>query len=285
MKNTSNLRVIVNALAIASLLATPLPARSADDARKQILPSAHPLSKIVVQVNQVGADPLMFGNGFVVGSEGCHLLTNFHVAFGKGRDAKGEIAYVQPIQPGHELEVSVGLNSKTGTFQRKLKARVVEFAAYRPNDRRGLRNDMAMLKLDECLGKDYALARCEVPDDNVKVPETELSTLSLTKVDSSRSALYLEEKCVSASTSQTAGLFFHTCQSLPSMSGSPIFRKDSDGGFTIVGITTGRMPLVNGNEAPYAIYSSIMTPFVQGILGSGTKQREIKSALSTEATP
>ena len=127
-----------------------------------------------------------------------------------------------------------------------------------------------MLKLDDCLGKEYGLARFEIPDQNVKVPETGLATLSLTKDQSARTALYLEEKCASAEDTKIAGVFFHSCENLPSMSGSPIFRKDADGGFTVVGIMTGNMPFANGKMLAYAIYSSIMTPFVQGILGSGT---------------
>lgn len=278
MKSTSKLSVIVNTLGVVALLGNSLPAQAGE--RKQIAPSAHPLAKIIVQVNQIGADPLMVANGFVAGSDGCHVLTNFHVAFGKGRDAAGEVAFVETIETGHEVEVSVGLNSKTGAFQRKMKARVVEFAAYR-RDRRGIRNDLAMLKLDECLGKDYALARFEVPDDTVKVPQTELSTLSLTKDHAARTALYLEEECASADDSKIAGLFFHSCKTINGMSGSPIFRKDADGGYTIVGISTGIMPFVGGKNLPYAIYSSIMTPFVQGVLGSSTINM---AALATKAS-
>lgn len=256
----------------AALICASVSSYSGEGARKRISPSAHPMSKAVVQVSQVGVGASTFevGNGIVVGENGCHVLTNFHVAFGKAKRLDGGTVLVDRLEAGHMVDVGVDLNERTGSFERTIKARVVEFLNYHPTELRRRKNDQVLLRLDNCLGRAYGIARIEIPGVGVHVPQTFLYTLSISKIDAKTSGLFLESECFAAADTPVAGLFFQTCESLPGMSGSPIFRQDSDGGYTVVGMSTGKLIVKNGKEVPFAIYSSAIGPFVQSVVGSGT---------------
>ena len=176
---------------------------------------------------------------------------------------------VDKVETGHVVEVGVDLNGDTGKFGRTLKARVVEFKNYSRSKGRGfLKNDLAMLRLDECLGNAYGLARFEMPDKSIKVPRTVLSTLSLTRTSAATTGLFYEAQCVAGATTPIAGLFMQTCDTIPGMSGSPIFRSETAGTYTVVGIVSGSFETEGYGEIPYAIYSSQLTPFVESVLGS-----------------
>jgi hypothetical protein len=267
MKSITVLKFSVKLLT-AAVLTTPFSAYSGESARKVIAPTAHPLAKIIVQVSQVGSTTAA-ANGFVVGGDGCHVLTNFHVAFGKGKTASGDVEWVKPFATGHPLDIKLNLKAD-GTFNKQLKGRVIEYGAYDHDDLFGRSNDLAMVKLDECLGKEYGIARFEMPDRTVRVPQTAINTLSLSQVDASRSQMYLEERCVAAAKTPINGLFFQSCEAIAGMSGSPIFRNDADGGYTIVGMSSGIVKMPGEQKINYAIYSSLLTPFVESVLGNST---------------
>lgn len=238
--------------------------QNSHSARTQVL--EHPLRKILVQVGQVDGNPFAVGNGFIVDREGCYVLTNFHVAFGKGKTLSGETELVEEIAVGHAVTVNADLNPETGLFNRTLRGRVADFGNYK-NNRHGWRNDLAMVRLDSCLGKGYGeLTRLEVPEGGEQGPQTLIATLSLQKVAETRSALFLQERCLAGSDPSVAGLFFQTCEAVPGMSGSPIFRENGDRSYTIVGVTTGIFEPEGKPKLPYAIFSSSMTPFVQTVL-------------------
>jgi len=265
MTNIKTLKTTAKFFIATLIMFNAASALSAERMRTQIAPSAHPLAKIIARVSPVGSTTIA-GNGFVVGGNGCHVLTNFHVAFAKGLDAAGDIEWVTPIAPGHPVEIKVDLNAD-GTHMRTLEGRVVEYLNYDTDDMFGRSNDLAMIKLDDCLGKEYGIARFELPERTVHVPDTEISTLSLSSISPEKSALYIEKDCVAGSRSPIAGLFVHGCKSIPGMSGSPIFRNDTDGGFTIVGVTTGQIKPEGRPGLNYAIFSSIVTPFVRRVVG------------------
>jgi hypothetical protein len=136
----------------------------------------------------------------------------------------------------------------------------------------GARGDYALIRLDECLGKAYGIAKFDNPDRKTSVPETVISTLSISRISPTKSAVFYEEKCMALPKTPVSGVFSQTCVTEDGMSGSPIFRTNDDGSYTIVGMTTGA--LVNqprGGEpktiVPYAIYASILTPFLTSALG------------------
>ena len=265
MKNALGSRFVANLLLSTAFLSV---AHGAGEGREQIVPSAHPFAKAIVQIGQIGGNPLFVANGVVVGKDGCHVLTNYHVAFGKGRAQDGSVEMVDKVETGHVVEVGVDLNASTGKFGRTIKARVVEFGNFKANSPGFIKNDLAMLKLDECLGKAYGLARFEMPDKSVKVPQTVLSTLNLTKTSAATTGLFYEAQCVAGATTPIAGLFAQSCVSIPGTSGSPVFRTEADGTYTVVGLSSGRFATESHGEIAYAIYSSRLTPFVESVLGS-----------------
>ena len=77
-----------------AFLAAPAPAD--EPARKPIDPNTG-FARLTGQVVQTGTSE-GFGNGFVIGRMGCHVLTNFHVAFGKSKNlSTGEVQFVDAL--------------------------------------------------------------------------------------------------------------------------------------------------------------------------------------------
>lgn len=118
-----------------------------ESARKPVDPSG-PFAKLVGQITQAGPSDGAFANGFIVGAEGCHILTNFHVAFGKAKDPKtGEVEMVDRVDVGHLVHFAFDLDSKTGKFKRTMRAKVVDFGNYEAGTSRGFLGDLALLRL------------------------------------------------------------------------------------------------------------------------------------------
>ena len=241
-------------------------ASAADSARHQILPSEHPIGHLVVQIAPVGVTHIA-ANGIVIGKNGCYVLTNFHVAFGKDKDRGGTVVLVPDIRVGHEVEVKVDLGA-TGTFSRILLAKVIEFGNYRQRDRRSLKHDLALLKLPVCLGPSYGILQFEMPDSEENIPVGELSTLSLKAISERESVLNYERGCKSGADTNIAGIFYQSCETEGGMSGSPVLRRKSDGTYTIVGLASGVWAKAGEPDVPFAIYSSAFTPFVTNAIGS-----------------
>jgi hypothetical protein len=208
---------------------------------------------------------MMTGNGFVFGKDGCHVMTNFHVAFAKTKDSEGKIVFVDNIDVGHPVLVMANIQSN-GKMT-KLKGKVVEYGNYNSRRLRGRSEDIAIIKLDTCLGPEFGIARIDNPKREVTVPQTAIATLSLEKIDAERSVVMHEEECFSFLKAPTRWVFFQTCATLDGMSGSPIFRKDADGGYTIVGMTTGSIFPPDGEPIKYAVYASGMVRYIRTTVG------------------
>jgi hypothetical protein len=240
--------------------------------RMPISADSHPLGKIVVLINQVGGEKVSYGNGFIIGKDGCHVVTNFHVAFAKDKTPKGKLVLVDNVDVGHEVMVQADLNSRTGQFsKRNLKARVVEFGDFRENSEVGMREDMAVLKLETCLGKEFGIAKFEPSEQGVHVPKNgRISTLSISKDETLKNEMFLEEDCVAASGSPVAGVFGMNCKLISGMSGSMVFNKDLDGGYTIVGMSSRTIGGDIKTAVSMAIFASHLTPFVESVIGTET---------------
>ena len=278
MKNTNFKRTFAVTLLTSTVLASISFSQPAGGGRKPISADAHPLGKTLVHINQVGGEMVSYGNGFIVGKDGCHILTNFHVAFGKSKDGRGNDIFVDNVSVGHEVVVQADLNSRTGRFNKQgLKARVVEFGDYRPNSDIGMREDMAMLKLDTCLGKEFGIAKFEPKKDGVIVPANGLiSTLSISKDATLKNTLFLERNCVAADDSPIAGVFAMTCKQIGGMSGSMVFNEDADGGFTIVAMSSRGLGHTAKESVNLAIFASYLTPFVESVLGTEATKIPLK---------
>lgn len=240
----------------------------AEEGRQIIDPATLPISKAIVQITQLnGVADGGAANGFIIGKAGCHVLTNFHVAFATDKKkANGEMILVPDLEVGHTVNVGIDLDAKTGVFSRNLKARVVDFGNYEQGTTEGLRGDIAVLKLDECLGEKYGKLKIQKSTQGHRPPTGILSTLSISKISETKSALFIEKECAAADRTPIAGIFVSTCTTIGGMSGSPIIRTEKGGRYTVVGITTGAF-LTETGEISRALNYSIIAPFVEGVLG------------------
>lgn len=264
----TKMKIFAKIIVIMATSAMTFSGFAADEGRKKIDPATEPISKVVVQVAQLPGISKGAGNGVVVGSEACHVLTNFHVAYGKGQKPEGGMILVDNQEVGHVVEVGVDLDTKTGTFRRRIKARVVEFGNFEEGNSMGMRGDLAMLKLDECLGKQYGLVKVEKPEQGQVAPLGALTVLGFSKITETKFALFAEKTCGAVQKTPIAGLFVSTCKIIAGASGSPVLKQDKNGQWLLVGMQTGELTLKGGEMIAYALHSSTIAPFVESVLGS-----------------
>jgi hypothetical protein len=257
---------------------------AADEGRKMVDPGNEPVSKVVVQITQLPGISKGAGNGVIVGADACHVLTNFHVAYGKDNNPKGGMILVDDQEVGHVVEVGVDLDPKTGTFRRKIKARVIEFGNFEEGTSQGMRGDLAMLKLDECLGKSYGLVKVEKPEPGQVAPDGALTVFGFSKIAENKSGLFAEKACGAVEVTPIAGLFISTCKIVPGASGSPVLKQDKNGEWLLVGMQTGELTLKSGKMIAYALHSSTLAKFVEGVIGSEPIRMGLASVASTNDT-
>lgn len=253
---------------LMALASTP---SSADvSARKPVDPKSQ-FAKLVGEITQLDGEKVnMSGNAFVVGSEGCFVLTNFHVAFGKGRDKETlRIELVENIEVGHTVNFAYDFDAESGKFQRKAKAEVVDFGNYEEGTSRGYIGDIAILRLEKCLGKGYAHLEFDRPPTTKRIATGRLMTVSTTQNHKNgRMEMLVEEGCRSLIDTPVTGLMLSTCEIRGGMSGSMILEEGLDGKWRLVGISTFEVPMKSGLRANASIYASAINKFVDPILGT-----------------
>ena len=248
-------------LALAALIA--IPAIADVTARKPIDPKS-PYAKLTGQITQLVATDDGFGNGFVVGADGCHVLTNFHVAFGKSTDAKtGEIELVDRVEVGHTVNFAVDVDAKSGKFQRTIKAKVVEFGNYEAGTSRGFLGDMALLQLETCLGKEYGDLPIDRPTAGKNLPTGRLMTVSSSRNSSGKNEVLSEVGCQARAATTITGMMLSNCEIVPGMSGSMIL-EEVDNEWRLAGISTEGGAVVDGRQISKAIYASAVNRFLDG---------------------
>lgn len=240
----------------------------AEEGRQIIDPATLPISKAIVQITQLeGVADGGAANGFIIGNAGCHVLTNFHVAFAKDKRADGSMVLVEDQEVGHTVNIGIDLDPRTGIFRRLLKARVLDFGNYEEHTTEGMRGDISILKLDDCLGEAYGILKIMKVTQGHAPPVGLLSTLSVSKIAADKSALFLEKGCAAADKTPIAGLFVSTCMTVSGMSGSPVIKFEKNGKYTVVGMSAGHIQTKNGQKVSYALNYSLIAPFVESVLG------------------
>ncbi len=235
--------------------------------RKVIDPKSNPYAKLVGELTQV-KDAKGAGNAFIVGSEGCHIVTNYHVPFAKSKDQNtGEIETIDNADVGQVVNVAVHLDAKTGKFKRQMKAKVIEFGNYEATSTRGLVGDVAVLQLESCLGKEYAGPELDRPEQGKFVPTGSLTTLSTGRNDKGLNEIFVEEGCLAQSRTQIAGAMFSSCHAEEGMSGSMILEKSADGKDRLVGMTTRYKDMNDGSRISIAIYSRALNKIIDSAIG------------------
>jgi len=242
---------------------------------RKFLDSSHPLAKAVAAVSQKGGKGLL-GNGVIVGDGGCFVLTNAHVAFGKSKDESGRVELIEQVKVGHEVMVNVDFDSKSGKFRKALKASVVEFGNYESDTRRGRSEDVALLKLETCLGPGYGIANFEQDAETKRIPVGKLSTVSISDING-KVGIVVEDECSPfegvegnpAAISPITGLAVTNCHLQEGMSGSMLLASDSSGSTRLVGINQGKDQMADGSVVSVAVYARKFNKVLASVLGEG----------------
>ena len=240
-------------VAVAMLLASPTRAQSEAE-----------LAQVAKSLGVITSpDAKGFGNATVL--DACHVLTNFHVAFGTTKDPlTGQVQTVDNPAVGHVVEFSYKLDAQTGQMANKMRATVIEFDDYAPGVGRGMVADKALLRLEGCLEKDYINVVLDRPAAEQRVPAGNLVALGLIK-ESGKFKILTIGSCPSFPATIVTGLFLANCRMPPGTSGSMILSKErSDGKLRMVGLTTDGRLFDDGSFATYAIYSKDIAKFVDG---------------------
>lgn len=271
----ANFRFFSVALAIvATVFATPFLAHSHEAAskRKAVSPVGEyaRLNSLVGHVTHVGKGQDSHGNGFVIGTDGCHVLTNTHVAFGTGFDKKTRhVILVEDPAIGYEVEFSYQLDETSGKFLRKTTATVVEFGAYEEGTEDGLLQDITILRLKDCAGA--AGIPLHRPDSLRILPSESLTTVSvMTDESSGKNRLIIEKPCFALPATGTAGTMMTTCEAPPGSSGSMILGEFPDG-LRIMGMGAKQIIFRNGQQLSRMLYASRIHEFLKAVPGLNIK--------------
>jgi hypothetical protein len=235
--------------------------------QRSFIDSKSSLGKLVGQVTQTNGKGIA-GNGFVIGASGCYVLTNVHVAFGEAKDStSGQITLLDNASAGHELLFQFDFDSKNQKFKRKVKATVVEFGNYTPETNRGRIQDVALLKLSDCLGPEYGGLEFDHSSLTKRVPDGELMTVGFGSLNGT-SGIIAEQGCESFSETPISGLIFTNCRTTSGMSGMMVLGKSKlDGKFKLVAIHDGVEALSDGTVVSTAIFAKALNRFLGPALG------------------
>lgn len=241
----------------------------------KFLDSSHPLAKAVALVSQNANSPA--GNGIVVGSGGCYVLTNFHVAFGKSKDPKtGRIEFVDEIRVGHKVLVNLDFDSKAGRFKTAMRGEVVEFGNFEQDTRRGKTEDYALLKLETCVGPGYGLTAFEHDAEGKRYPEGKISTVAFRELNG-KLGIVIQEECPSfegaagnpAAQAPITGTIATMCDLPPGTSGSMLLATDIAGVTRLVGVNQGGDWFSGGTKVSVSVYARKFNKVLASVLGEG----------------
>lgn len=260
--------VLKQAFLVSVIGLITVPVAAEESARKPMDPkSPNPFAKLVGEISQLpSSGGNLVGNAFVVGRDGCNILTNFHVAFGKTKDAEGNVTLFEKTEVGHTVTFSLDLDSKTGKFKRQMKAKVIEYGNYQSGTTRGFLGDVAVLQLESCLGKEYAGPELDRPEPTKRSPTGKLTTVSTSRDESGKNQILIQEGCRAENTPVT-GMLVSNCEIVPGMSGSMVLEEGDDGKQRLVGLNVQHNFFRDGRKVAVGIYSKVLTKFLDGALG------------------
>lgn len=239
---------------------------------RKFLDASNPLTKAVAVVGQIEGSA--GGNGVVVGEGGCYVLTNYHVAFGKSKDAEGNVELVD-FSTDHRVNVFLDFDSKAGRFKKEMKAKVIESGNYNPGTRAGLTEDYALLRLDTCLGPGFGITNFELGAEQKRMPDGKLSTVALTFLDG-KLGIVVEDECPALDhiegqpkvIAPRTGSVGTNCFLQSGMSGSMLLSTDESGQTRLVGINTGK-DSVGGKFISFSVYARKFNKVLASVLGEG----------------
>ncbi|MYM67708.1 hypothetical protein GTP45_12800 [Pseudoduganella sp. FT55W] len=232
--------------------------------RKPVDPSGT-LAKLVGEVSQPQSE--LIGNAFIVGQNGCHIMTNLHVAYGKSKDmATGKVELFDELAVGHVVNFAFNLDAQTGRFKGSMTAKVIEFGSYQEGTKRGLVGDVAVLRLESCLGKEYGALIFDRPEPGQRTPIGRLKTISSVKMPDERRAIVSQEGCSAERITTVTGLFLSNCDMPPGSSGSMVL-EEHNGKWHLVGMPVRQLTVVGETPVGIAIYVSALNKILDSALG------------------
>ncbi len=267
MATSKTSKMVIGAINCAMMVLASTPSIAEVSARKPVDPKGQ-FAKLAGQITQLPKEKSeAFGNAFIVGSEGCHILTNFHVAFGKSFDEEGSLETVENVDVGHTVNFSFDLDAKTGKFKRTMKAKVVEFGNFEEGTARGLLGDIAILRLENCLGKEYGQLEFDRPEQGKLIPTGRLMTVSSMKDAQGKNTVLAQDGCQALPGTSVTGTIMTNCESQPGSSGMMVLEEGKDGKWRLAGLHARGMTLTGGQKVTRALYASTINKFVDPILG------------------
>ncbi len=215
------------------------------------------------------------GTAFLVGR--CHVLTAYHVAFMRGADdATGRIRLDAP-RIGHLAEFLVGPDAQqAGRFAAKTRARAVAFGRFADADYAGMAGDWALLRLDTCLGDRYGFLAL-APDSGEPMPAGALMTAGFPHSRRQQPGITVEVGCRSRDHGPVPGLVGVDCAFERGMSGGPVWEKQADGRWRVVGLVQQSLGSVDHALPAYSMQHR------NQMLAAGTFRAAVQQALRTEA--
>lgn len=192
-------------------------------------------SKEYQQMNAIGVvypeGKQYLGTGFLV--DDCHVLTNAHVAFKEGvAGAKGA-----------RVHFSVGHSKVKGKqFEyADIGGTVIEHGDYTSHTLSDVNSDWTVIRLDQPIGKKVgSIAVYQMDPENLK--NRDVITVGypgdLTNNAKDLSKIFGDRKCKLLGMS-VYGFEYHTCQTMPGQSGSPVMSKAKDGKFYALAMISG----------------------------------------------
>ena len=215
---------------------------------------------VVTQLDGTGG----MGNGFVFGPNGCYVISNVHVAFGASRNPDGTTVLMD-VSTGHVLRFIYDFDSKGKAFKQEQKATVLDYGNYDPSTPRGRTQDVAVLKLERCLGPAYDLLKIDENAESKRFPEGQLLSVSYSKLNGEFGVV--AENCSAAQSTPITGLIITSCFSEAGMSGSMILEASGlRGEYRLVGIHQGQETMADGRHVPVAVYARTFKKIIDSAL-------------------
>jgi|GEM_PF-2168921 len=225
----------------------------------KLLNASHPLYKLVGQVS-VPHYPKNYGQGSFVGDDGCHVLTNYHVAFADGLDAEGQTKTLADPLVGSDVTFSYNPDD-AGRFQNVIGGKVEAFGNFMFGAPRGRLGDLALIRLSECQMGIHPL-KFDPTAVGKRIPTGKLSTLTAIRTSANENVVVSEEGCQAFHNTPVTGLIFSTCIAEGGTSANLLLSRTSDGTYQVVGIGSGHGPAVDGRTIAIGILASTIAKFL-----------------------
>lgn len=227
-------------------------------------------NKIVGEVSQL-KDGNTVGNSWFYGDGGCYAVTNFHVAFGKGKKTIKHkvtgadferIVLVDHPSLGHKVKLNFDFDPETQSFSRTAVATVAAFGIFEEDTILGIREDIALLRLDECAGREFAGLEVDRSPENQKNPQGNIAIISSMRSSDGKTFIGTTGACRAMEETPGAGVVATNCATVPGMSGAMLLSEGKDAQLRIVGLHAHAIEYKDGTKMALGISAKYLSKFL-----------------------